>query len=424
MDNPTDQQLSAIDMVKNNQISILTGGPGTGKTFTTKIIIDWAIKNKLVITQAAPTGKAAKRMIEATGQYASTIHTMLGCMFEDDKFVFNYNHKNPIPTDLIILDEISMITNDLMARVMEAINIKRTKLLLIGDKDQLPSVGAGAVLRDLLASKIVPHVELNQIFRNSGSIVKICHLVKMGDSYQPHTQIDLDAESPKNLIHIECNTPEKTLAGIKKIVCERMPLRGYDPIEDVQVISPVNKKGLLSCESINNILRDELNPDLYSNEDEDSPKFRTGDKVINTKNSPVTKTNGKQTAIVNGDIGIVTNVSDKKMAVLFADPEREVQLPKNDKNLLHAYCITCHRFQGSEAPVIIIPVHRQFNYYLSNSWIYTALSRGKELVITVGAFDTIERAIRNKQPNNRETRLTQRLLEADQVMREKEFADI
>ena len=424
MEKPTKKQASAIKMIQQNKISILTGGPGTGKTFTTKLIIKWALEQKMFITQAAPTGKAAKRMIEATGQYASTIHTMLGCIFENNSFTFNFNKNNPIPTDLIILDEISMITNNLMLSVMEAINIKRTKLLLIGDQDQLPSVGAGSVLRDLLDSKVIPHIELDKIFRNSGTIVKACHAIKNGNYYTPDRKLNLESESPKNLIHIECSIPEKTLSGIKKIVCERMPLRGYNPVDDVQVISPVNKKGILSCESINNILRNELNPDPYLSEDEEQPKFRVNDKVINTKNSPVTKTDGSATAIVNGDIGIVKTVSTKKISVLFADPDREVYLPVKDQNLLHAYCITCHRFQGSESPVIIIPVHRQFNYHLSNSWIYTALSRGKDLVITIGAFDTIERAIKNRLSNNRKTMLKKRIVNNYQKMLELNFSEI
>lgn len=411
MHTPTEQQESVINMVKSNQISILTGGPGVGKSFTAKIIVDWACENNLNVVQACPTGKAAKRLMTATGKYASTIHTMLGCMYDNGQFTFGHNKINPLHADLIILDEVSMIDNNLMARVMDAIDPKHTKLLMIGDSDQLPSVGAGAILRDLLKSKIVPHVELDEIFRNAGSIVEACHSVKNGWPYDPDKKLNLTLESPKNLIHIECDTPEKTLAGIKKIVCDRMPLRGYDPIEDVQVISPVNEKGLLSCKSINAVLRDKLNPPSPFLDPEDQPKFREGDKVINTKNTPVTGTDNRKTAIVNGDIGIIQEIQEKKMSVLFSDPDREVYLSKTDPNLLHAYCITCHRFQGSESPVIIIPVHRQFNFYLSNSWLYTALSRGKEIVVTIGAFDTIERAIRNKQSNNRETKLDDRLQE-------------
>ncbi|MFQ6610083.1 MAG: ATP-dependent RecD-like DNA helicase [Fidelibacterota bacterium] len=411
MSSPTKKQQSVIKMVQGNQISILSGGPGVGKSFTANLIVQWAKKNKLIVLQAAPTGKAAKRMIEATNHYASTIHTMLGCEFDNDKFVFIHNSSNQLFADLIILDETSMINNDLMASVMDAIDTKKTKLLLIGDQNQLPSVGAGAVLRDLLSSKVVPHIELDEIFRNSGSIVECCHRVKNGQSYFPADKLDLKAENPVNLIHIECCSPEKTLAGIKKIVCDRMPLRGYDPINDIQVISPVNTKGLLSCESINDVLRDQLNPPPFPLNQEDKKQFRTGDKIINTQNTPVISTDNKKTAIVNGDIGIIQEIKEKNMSILFSNPDREVLLSKTDKTLLFAYCITCHRFQGSESPVIIIPVHTQFNYFISNPWIYTALSRGKEIVITIGAFDTIQKAILNKQPNDRETRLSERIVE-------------
>lgn len=428
---PTQEQAAAVEMVKRYQVSILTGGPGTGKTFTTRNIIEWAESENMVIVQAAPTGKAAKRMQEATERHASTIHSMLGCGFnEAGEFVFLHGPNNPIPADLIILDEISMLTNNLMARVMEAIDTRRTKLLLIGDENQLPSVGAGAVLRDILASGTIPHTKLTKIHRNSGAIVLACHAIKEGTLYSPAKALDMEAPDPVNLIHVECKTPEQALLGIQKIVRDRMPMRGYNPVDDIQVISPVNTKGPLSCLNINKVMRSELNPfdDLPPEIRADIQDFKShfwpGDKVINTKNSPATKTDGRETAIVNGDIGKVVSVSGKRMQVLFTDPDREVFLPKNGKNLLHAYCITCHRFQGSEAPVVVIPVHKQFNFFLSNSWIYTAISRGKDIVVTIGTFDTIERAIQNRSPNNRHTGLKQRLIEAKQAHLEKEFSEI
>lgn len=442
----TKQQLLSVEMVKNNQVSILTGGPGTGKTTTTKEIIDWAISENLKISQAAPTGKAAKRMMSATDYYASTIHTMLGCEFDDKtkSFKFIRNAYNNLPADLIILDEISMITNDLMARVLEAIDTNKTKLLLIGDQNQLPSVGAGAILRDILASKTIPHVELDIIHRNSGKIVTACHKIKDGQLYTPVRKLNLEADSPVNLIHIECFTPESALLGIEKLMCDVIPKKyNYDPVEDIQVISPVNKKGELSCDSINKVLRNRLNPDKVNNfeenldnhidnhfkakennSDNNTYKFRSGDKVINTKNSKAESVGGEESAIVNGDIGIVQAVDVKSITVLFSDPERTVRIPKSDQHLLHAYCITCHRFQGSEAPVIIIPVHRQFNYFLSNSWIYTAISRAKDICITIGSFQTVERAIRNRQPNNRVTMLSEKLIAADRANIEREFEGI
>ena len=425
----TGQQKATLEMVKQNRVSVLTGGPGTGKTTTTLSIIEWAASENMNIIQAAPTGKAAKRMMESTGHYASTIHTMLGCIFDNGNFQFAHNKDNPLQTDLLILDEISMITNDLMCRVLEAVNPKRTRVLLVGDQDQLPSVGAGAILRDILGSKTIPHIELDVIHRNSGAIVTACHKIKNGQLYFPAKSLDLSADPPVNLIHIECSTPEMTLAGVEAMVCNRMPLRGYDPINDIQVLSPVNTKGLLSCESINGVLRDRLNPDtggMFGDGGGEQYPFRPGDKVINTKNSRLQTTTGEEVMIVNGDIGIVKEIRGKDIVINFLDPDREVEIPKKDKHLLHAYCITCHKFQGSEAPVIIIPVHRQFNYFLSNSWIYTAISRGKEIVITLGDFNTIERAIKNRVPNNRKTKLAERIVDIrrNQIFQAEEFASI
>lgn len=205
---------------------------------------------------------------------------------------------------------------------------------------------------------------------------------------------------------------------------------GFDPVNDIQVISPVNSRGILSCDSINEIVRDRLNPvavkDSFIGMDgnQEDYRFRVGDKVINTKNSKATMTDGEETAIVNGDIGIIKNISSKIITVLFSDPDREVEILKKEQHLLHAYAITCHRFQGSEAPVIIIPVHSQFNYFLTNSWIYTAISRAKVICITIGNFGTIEKAIRNRLPNNRLTMLKKRLVDADNLMIENEFGGI
>jgi exodeoxyribonuclease V alpha subunit len=306
---------------------------------------------------------------------------------------------------------------------------------------------------------------LTDIHRSSGEIVKVCHEIKAGRTYTPATRLDLDAETPVNLIHIECSTPEKTMVAVKKIMCERMPLRilngkPVNPVEDVMVLSPVNTKGQLSCLSLNRMLRQELNPEKNRNPAEALAelkqdaidgaymKFRIGDKVIQTKN---TKANGvklelsfnldlgpgtkdeimeirqdieQPTYIVNGDMGYILEIAGQFMVVKFSEPDRYTTIPLVNNELLHAYCITCHRAQGSESPVVIIPVHRQFNLFMSNSWLYTALSRGKQIVITCGAFDTVERAIRNRSPNNRKTRLKLRLIQESRKEIEVEFAGI
>lgn len=432
----TSQQMAAVEMVKRNGISLLSGGPGTGKTTTLLQIINQAEEEGMSILQASPTGKAAKKMAEATGRYASTIHAMLVCQFDGSDFTFLHNEHNPLPADLIVIDETSMITNDLMARVFEAIDIRRTRLLLVGDPYQLPSVGAGAVFRDFLESGIFPHIELDIIHRNSGRIVEVCHDIKLGKTFFPDDALDLDAENPVNMIHVECSTPEKTMDAVRAIMCKRMPLRGYNPTDDVMVLSPVNTKGHLSCLSLNRMLRQELNTEKHRDietvkaelkkqeEGGSQMEFRTGDKIIQTKNDKVETDEKEKTFVVNGDMGRIVAIDGNKLIVDFTEPDRRVILPKNNNDLLHAYAITCHRAQGSEAPVVIIPVHKQFNYFLSNAWLYTALSRGKEIVITVGAFGTIDRAIKNRVPNDRLTRLKQQFAQQDRRMLEAEFANI
>lgn len=404
-----DQQ-AAVRMVHDNQFAILSGKPGTGKTTVTKAIIEWAESQSMQVLQCAPTGKAAKRMTEATDRPAATIHSTLGCVYGPDGFEFVHGEDNPLPADLLIVDECSMINNNLMADFLRAVDPIRTKVLMVGDPGQLPSIGAGAILRDLIESGKVPVTELKEIQRNSGEIVLACAAIHAGELYQPAKQLDLEAENPVNLIHIECMTPEKTLIALRSVVCDRMPLRGYDPVDSVQVISPVNIRGPLSCKSINELLQNELNPPA---DDDLGLKFRPGDKVINTKNEKVETVTGHEERIVNGDIGriIEINQSDKEMVVKFTAPDRTVLIPLFENNLLHAYAITCHRFQGSESPVIIIPVHTSFGYFTNKRWIYTAISRAREICITIGNFSAIEQMIHNRNDHRRVTRLQERLHE-------------
>lgn len=409
----TEQQTKAVSMVFENRFSILTGKPGTGKTTTVKAIIDRAEDLGLVILQAAPTGKAAKRMIESTGRYASTIHSALGATMENGEFIFTINEDSPWNVDLIIIDEASMVTTDLFYHVMNGIDPERTRLLLVGDTGQLPSVGAGAVLRDLIDSGLIPHVELDIIHRNSGKIVEACAAIHAGKAFSKASRIDLDAENKVNLVHIDCPDPEKILKAIETVVTERMVDRGFNPVWDVQVISPVNTRGALSCESINQVLRAKLNAQVQGMMDGGAAgKFLPGDKVINTKNmKAMANRRSNEVLVVNGDIGEIIQITDKKLIVEFYDPERVVEIDRSKNHLIHAYCITCHRFQGSEAPVIVIPVHSSFAFFANRSWIYTAISRAREICITIGDFSAIEQMIRNTKDTQRLTRLKERIVD-------------
>lgn len=407
--NLTEEQLSAVDMVRDNQVSILTGGPGTGKSTTVREILNWAESANLSVLQCAPTGKAAKRMEEVTGCPATTIHRTLAAQMEKGEFVFGYNEMNPLFTDLLIVDESSMIPNSLMASLCRAIAPDKTRVLFVGDQGQLPSVGAGAILRDMFASGRIPHVELTQIHRNSGLIVRACHEISKGNSYTPAKVLDI--ETGANLRHIEAGTPEAIHEVIKKIITERMASRGFDPVWDVQAISPVNSRTILSCDGVNEVLQDELNP-LQTGQPQGETKWRVNDKVIQTKNTGLDDIDGIATYIVNGDMGKIIDMcgDQKTMHVTFFDPERTVKISKKKNNLLHAYCCTCHRMQGSEAPVVIIPMHKTFGFFVNRAWLYTAISRAKVLCITVGQFRAIEQAIGRTESSERKTMLREKII--------------
>ena len=414
----TDEQLSAVEMVKGNKISVLTGGPGTGKTVTVNEVCNWADSQRMSVAMAAPTGKAAKRMTEATGREASTIHRLLGGMMDNGEFIFSFNQNNPLHIDLLIVDEVSMVTSDLMSSLLRAIMNSGTRILIVGDEGQLPSVGPGAVLRDILASGTIPHTRLTKIHRNSGEIVRACHQIAMGSVYNPCDE--LNPEAGKNLRHIEIDSPERIAEIVRKIVAERMPERGYDPVWDVQVISPMNSRTSLSCDGLNAVLQGCLNPNPGP-APEDLKKlgpWRIGDKVIQIKNAAIKngdrKSSGMQDLIqvVNGDMGrVVEFVDEKKMIVRFFDPERTGIVPRCRNDLLLAYAVTCHRMQGSEAPVVIVPVHTVFGPFLTRSWVYTAISRAKQICITIGRFRAIAGAIGRHDAESRKTMLSEKLFQ-------------
>lgn len=405
----TSEQQQAFEMVQNNRISIIAGAPGVGKTYTLKAILDWADSERIWTAMASSTGKAAKQMTVATDREATTIHRMLEPrMGNNGNFVFGKNETNKLTEDFIILDECSMITNGLMASVMKAIDTSKTRLLLVGDHYQLPSVGAGAILRDFIASGRIPCTELTEIQRNSGDIVKACHKIKDGKYYTP-SEI-LDPDNGLNLRHVEVRSPERIQEVIRQIVTGRMVERGYDPVWQVQVLSPTNERTQLSCKALNKVLQAELNS---------SPKlentiFRVNDKVIQTKNEKIKTPTGGEELVVNGDMGTILDIRLKKKQVIvnFDNPDRTVSIPLYGKanKLLLAYCITVHRFQGSEAPVVIIPIHSGFNFFINRPWIYTAISRAKSICITVGEFSAIEKAIDTEMVLHRKTFLREKLI--------------
>lgn len=411
----TDEQQDAIAMMDTNDIGILFGAPGTGKTTVLKEILSRIDSNGLSVHLAAPTGKAAKRMSEATGHRATTIHKMLEPWMDGNEFQFKRNEENPLQVDVIVIDEASMVTNSLMASIMRAIvpsetihkynRVRGHKILIVGDNYQLPSVGPGAVLRDLIASAAIPMVELTKIQRNSGDIVKACHQIKDGEVYQPSGRLDIEAGA--NLRHLEAGSQDAILSTIDTVI-QKFQADGFDPIWDMQVLSPINERSPLSCAGLNERLQKSLNQAPVS----DDCKFKPGDKVLYTKNEEAETTDRKVTFLINGDLGTVIDVpSDggSRMVVRFYSPDRDVSIPKKSKYLILAYACTVHRYQGSEAPVIIIPVHPSISFLMDRPWIYTAISRAAKACVTIGEFDVIRRAIGRTVSYDRKTFLRENL---------------
>jgi exodeoxyribonuclease V alpha subunit len=387
-------------------VFILTGAPGTGKTYTLRRIIEQFTTWNKLIALAAPTGKAAKRMSEMIDMPAMTIHRLLGPeprIFKGELyFGFTRGIGSPIPADLLVVDEFSMVDISLAASLFRAV-ARGTRVLIVGDHYQLPSVGPGAVLRDLLAAG-VPSYELTEIKRNTGDIVQACHAIKDGRPAIPSSHLDL--ESGLNFRHIEVSDPFRSNDDdppgvqeiIRDLVTKRLPMRGYDPVWDVQVLSPTNEHTALSCLDINVLLQGALNihppvPGI---------PFRIGDKVIQRKNEEIS-----DEFVVNGDLGEVKDINDAEITVLFLYPDRLVRIKRKAHHLQLAYCVTIHKMQGSESKVIILPVHSCFGKFFNREIVYTAISRAQDICITVGEWHALEAAVGRVGNVRRITRLTE-----------------
>lgn len=386
-------QEQAVELAKNNRVCIITGAPGTGKTTVVKTIINNFEQQGLVIALAAPSGKAAKRLSESTEQKTSTIHRLLEPIRVANKFVFGRNEERPIGANMIVVDETSMIDVSLMSALLKAVSIQ-TRLLFIGDVYQLPAIGAGNILKDMIASKKIPFVELDIIKRQEpGLIIKNCHHIKNGK------MIEIENEISKDFFFLREDNEHAIQELIINLIAERLP-KAYsiDPVKDIQVLSPLNEKTELSCKSLNELLENKLNKEPAI----DKCQFRIGSKVIQCKND-------YNNDVVNGDIGYVQNIDKLGQIIIveFENPTRTISLPLYENNLMLAYALTVHRYQGSEIPIAIIPIHRCFGTMIvQRNWLYTAISRGKRVVILVGQKEEISRIIARNQQQKRFTNLS------------------
>lgn len=389
-----EDQKEALSQAMASGVFILTGAPGTGKTYTIRRIIRSFPEARIAL--AAPTGKAARRIYEQSGRPALTIHKLLEPQKDGPHFVFTRNAGNLIEANLIVLDEVSMVDTPLMARFLEAV-APGTRLILVGDTDQLPSVGPGNILQDLIASGAIPSTELTIIKRqDEGLIIRNCHRIKNGQD------IELGNSSARDFFFLTRDGEEAIQETILELVSRRFP-ESYqaDPLREVQVITPLREKTALSSKALNELFQRRINPEPKP----DGVRYKVGDKVIQTRNQ-------YDLDLINGDIGYVGAIDppNRSITVQFENPERRVELPLYENDLELAYAITCHKFQGSEARIIVVPIHRSFGpLILQRNWIYTAVSRAREVLVLVGQREEVPRIIRRNQQQRRFTRLQEML---------------
>nr|MBN1228749.1 ATP-dependent RecD-like DNA helicase [Anaerolineae bacterium] len=393
----TGQQRGAVHGALTHKVSIITGGPGTGKTTTLQMLIAVLKAAGRTFALASPTGRAAKRLSEAAGHPARTIHRMLGY---SPARGFLHNEDDPIPADMIIVDECSMLDQFLAYALLRAVDA-RSHLVMVGDVDQLPSVGAGDVLRDVIASGEVPVTRLDTIFRQAEDSLIIQNAHRINQGLQP---LFPDSAQDFFLFSI-ADDPERAADLVVDIVQNRVPNRfGYHPLEDIQVIVPMYR-GAVGVSALNERLQQALNPPGRPAEQRLGGRiFRVGDKVLQMRNN-------YDKEVFNGDVGHIRSfdMAQQEMNIVFDD--RLVTYDWLEAHeLTHAYAISVHRSQGSEYPVIVMPIVTQHYMLLQRNLLYTAVTRAKELVILVGSKRAIAIAVKNNEVSKRYTALERRLL--------------
>jgi exodeoxyribonuclease V alpha subunit len=394
------EQQEAVRMALTSRVAVLTGGPGCGKSFTVRSIVELARARNAKIVLAAPTGRAAKRLAELTGHEAATVHRLLELQPGGDP---KYDRDNPLDADLVVIDESSMVDLILANKLVKAVP-RGSHLLLVGDVDQLPSVGAGEVLRDLLAaSDVVPRARLTKIFRQAqqSGIVVNAHRVNSGSPPRLHGFPDF--------FWFSCEDTEQAAALTVDIVARRIPHRfGMDPRRDVQVLAPMHR-GPAGAGNLNLLLQEMLTPHREGQPERryGGRAFRVGDKVTQLRNNYDKGAAG----IFNGTVGVVTGIcmEDSRLTVLTDEDESVGYAFDELDELAHAYAITIHRSQGSEYPAVVIPLTIGSWMMLRRNLLYTAITRAKRLVVLVGSRRALAAAVRTPGAGRRHTGLTHRL---------------
>jgi exodeoxyribonuclease V alpha subunit len=399
----SENQKNAVRHACTDKVFVVTGGPGTGKTTMLKGILAALTRAGRTILLCAPTGRAAKRIEEATGREARTIHRLLE--YSPQKGGFARNRSNQLSCDVLIADEASMIDIGLFHQLLQALPT-HCQLILVGDKDQLPSVGPGNVLRDLIRSAVVPVVHLTEVFRQAerSSIVLNAHKINAGELPS------LKQEELSDFFFIERSEPEEIIETLHELIRRRIPNRfGLDPMQDIQVLTPM-QRGTLGAVALNRDIQGILNPDspaLWAG----ATAFRLGDRVMQLHND-------YERGVYNGDIGRIDSVDESRQSVSVLFDGRPVSYDREDLDGISlAYACTVHKAQGSEFPAVIVLLHTQHYVLLARNLLYTAVTRGRRLTVIVGSRKALAIAVKSSQARTRTTGLTMKLKKAMEARR-------
>jgi len=391
-------QQEAIRQACQQKVLVITGGPGVGKTTLVRSILEIFAAKGLQCVLTAPTGRAAKRLAETTERTAKTVHRLLE--FDPSTGDFKKNQQNPLKGDLFVMDETSMVDVVLGYQFLRALPVESC-LVLVGDVDQLPSVGPGSVLADVIASQAVPVVRLTEVFRQAreSRIVTAAYAINSGELPDLSTSEELS-----DFYFIEADNPEAVRDLIVRLVKERIPARfGFDPKADIQVLAPMNRS-LLGARNLNEVMQEALNPsDGGPTVGRYGWTFRVGDRVIQTVND-------YSRDVFNGDLGVIENINRVEQEMVVSFEGRAVQYDFGDLDELSlAYVLSVHKSQGSEYPCVVIPLHTQHYMMLRRNLLYTAVTRGKRLVIVVGTKKALGMAAHRQDTSTRQTGLRRRL---------------
>ncbi len=396
----SDEQRAAVQMAASERVMVLTGGPGTGKTMTLRVVVALLHAMHKRVLLASPTGRAAQRLSEVVGEEAKTLHRMLE--FDPSRMAFKHNEESPLAADVVIVDEASMLDVLLANNLFKAIH-PLSQLILVGDVDQLPSVGPGTVLRDLIDSGAVPVMKLTKVFRQAAEslIIQNAHRINRGE----FPQLVMPGQGKSDCYFIAAEEPEEVCELIVKTVARSLPRRfGYDPMADIQVLAPMNR-GRVGATNLNILLQEHLNPPSPQ-----KAELGRGNRVLRVGDKVIQKVNNYKLEVFNGDLGIIERIDLEDQMITVSFSERLVDYDYADVlELGHGFAVSVHKSQGSEYPAVVIPVHMQHFMMLSRNLLYTALTRAKRTVVMIGTTKAIGAAMHNLEAVHRFTGLAREL---------------